>query len=118
MEKLTRNIIARAEARCACARLHKPSFRPDRRIVQNLQVSHKKIDLENPGFIPRESYERKWGQMAIYGYARVSTGSQSLAAQDAMLRQAGCIKIFAEKASGAKTDRKALAKAIAALGKE
>jgi DNA invertase Pin-like site-specific DNA recombinase len=56
--------------------------------------------------------------MAIYGYARVSTGSQSLAAQDAMLREAGCTKIFAEKASGAKTDRKALAKALAALNKD
>lgn len=56
--------------------------------------------------------------MAICGYARVSTGSQSLAAQDAMLRKAGCAKIFAEKASGAKTDRKALAKVIATLAKD
>jgi DNA invertase Pin-like site-specific DNA recombinase len=53
--------------------------------------------------------------MALIGYSRVSTGSQSLAAQDAALREAGCTKLFAEKASGAKTDRKALAKAIAAL---
>ncbi len=51
----------------------------------------------------------------LIGYSRVSTDGQSLAAQDAALREAGCIKIFAEKASGAKTDRKALAKAIAAL---
>jgi DNA invertase Pin-like site-specific DNA recombinase len=29
---------------------------------------------------------------------------------------AGCEKVFAEKVSGAKTDRAALAKAIAALG--
>jgi DNA invertase Pin-like site-specific DNA recombinase len=55
--------------------------------------------------------------MAVYGYARVSTGSQSLAAQDAILREAGCTKIFAEKASGAKTDRKTLAKVIATLAK-
>jgi DNA invertase Pin-like site-specific DNA recombinase len=53
--------------------------------------------------------------MALIGYSRVSTDGQSLTAQDAALREAGCIKIFAEKASGAKTDRKALAKAIAAL---
>jgi DNA invertase Pin-like site-specific DNA recombinase len=53
--------------------------------------------------------------MAIYGYARVSTDGQSVAAQDAALRAAGGIKVFAEKASGAKTDRKALAKAIATL---
>jgi DNA invertase Pin-like site-specific DNA recombinase len=53
--------------------------------------------------------------MAIYGYGRVSTDGQSLAAQDATLRAAGCIKVFSEKASGAKSDRTALAKALAAL---
>jgi DNA invertase Pin-like site-specific DNA recombinase len=56
------------------------------------------------------------GQMTTYGYARVSTDGQTLAAQDAALRSAGAAKVFAEKASGAKTDRKALAKAMAALG--
>ena len=54
--------------------------------------------------------------MATIGYSRVSTDGQSLAAQESTLREAGCIKIFAEKASGAKSDRKQLAKAIAALG--
>jgi len=53
--------------------------------------------------------------MTVYGYARVSTDGQSLAAQDAALRAAGCAKVFSEKASGAKSDRAALAKAIAAL---
>jgi DNA invertase Pin-like site-specific DNA recombinase len=52
----------------------------------------------------------------IVGYARVSTDGQTLDAQQAALRSAGCEKVFAEKQSGAKTDRAQLAKAIAALG--
>ena len=52
----------------------------------------------------------------IIGYARVSTDGQSLEAQDAALKNAGAEKVFAEKISGAVTDRKALGKAIAALG--
>ena len=51
----------------------------------------------------------------IVGYARVSTDSQTLDAQQAALMAAGCAKVFAEKQSGAKTDRQQLAKAIAAL---
>jgi DNA invertase Pin-like site-specific DNA recombinase len=51
----------------------------------------------------------------IIGYARVSTDGQTLDAQQAQLRQAGAERVFAEKVSGAVTDRKALAKAIAAL---
>jgi DNA invertase Pin-like site-specific DNA recombinase len=55
--------------------------------------------------------------MTAYGYARVSTDGQTLAAQDAALRAAGCAKGFAEKISGASTDgRKALAQALRALG--
>jgi len=53
--------------------------------------------------------------MTIYGYGRVSSDGQSLAAQDAALRAAGCAKTYAEKASGAKTDRAELAKVLARL---
>jgi DNA invertase Pin-like site-specific DNA recombinase len=47
--------------------------------------------------------------MTIYGYARVSTDGQTLAAQDAALHAAGCAKVYGEKQSGAKTDRPELA---------
>ena len=53
--------------------------------------------------------------MTTIGYARVSTDGQTLDAQLAALADAGCGNVFAEKQSGAKTDRAQLAKAIAAL---
>ena len=53
--------------------------------------------------------------MALYGYARVSTRDQDLAAQDSELMAAGCAKVFKEKISGAKTDRPELAKLIRRL---
>ena len=52
----------------------------------------------------------------ILGYARVSTDGQTLDAQHAALAAAGAERVFAEKVSGAVTERKALARAIAALG--
>ena len=54
--------------------------------------------------------------MTIIGYARVSTDGQTLQAQTEALHGAGCARIFAEKISGAYSDRPQLAKAIAALG--
>jgi DNA invertase Pin-like site-specific DNA recombinase len=53
--------------------------------------------------------------MAMYGYARVSTDGQTLAAQEAQLQAAGCAKIYSEKASGAKSDRAVLARLLARL---
>jgi hypothetical protein len=52
----------------------------------------------------------------IVGYARVSTDGQGLDAQQSALAGAGAERVFAEKVSGAVTERKALARAIAALG--
>ena len=46
----------------------------------------------------------------LLGYARVSTDAQSLEAQMAALKVAGCDKVYSEKRSGAETDRRALAK--------
>jgi DNA invertase Pin-like site-specific DNA recombinase len=48
----------------------------------------------------------------IYGYARVSTDGQSVDAQLRQLTRAGCKKVFRETASGAKTDRTQLRKAL------
>jgi DNA invertase Pin-like site-specific DNA recombinase len=49
------------------------------------------------------------------GYARVSTYGQTLYAQLALLRRAGCTKIYREKATGALPDRRALLKLLKAL---
>jgi DNA invertase Pin-like site-specific DNA recombinase len=51
----------------------------------------------------------------LIGYARVSTNGQTLDAQVDALEAAGASVIFQETASGARTDRVELAKAIGAL---
>lgn len=54
--------------------------------------------------------------MTVYGYARVSTEGQTLAGQEARLAEAGAVKVFSEKVSGASAgNRKALARVLAAL---
>jgi DNA invertase Pin-like site-specific DNA recombinase len=52
----------------------------------------------------------------IYGYARVSTSGQDLASQHEQLTAAGAEKIFAEKVSGAATDRRELGRLLKVLG--
>jgi DNA invertase Pin-like site-specific DNA recombinase len=54
-------------------------------------------------------------EMAALGYARVSSNRQELSGQIAELQAAGCVKVYREKASGAKTDRPELAKLLRAL---
>jgi DNA invertase Pin-like site-specific DNA recombinase len=51
----------------------------------------------------------------IVGYARVSTDGQSLEAQHAALAATGAERVFAEKQSGIKTDRAALARCLRGL---
>jgi DNA invertase Pin-like site-specific DNA recombinase len=54
--------------------------------------------------------------MTTYGYARVSTNGQDLSSQEAELFAAGCVTVFKEKVSGAKTDRAELAKLLHKIG--
>ncbi|MFT3941576.1 recombinase family protein [Rhodopseudomonas sp.] len=54
--------------------------------------------------------------MAIIGYARVSTVEQDYDGQIERLTAAGATQIFCEKESGAKSDRRELAKAVSAIG--
>ena len=53
--------------------------------------------------------------MTILGYARISTDGQTLDAQRQALLAAGASRVFEETASGAKSDRKELSKALNAL---
>ena len=53
--------------------------------------------------------------MAVYGYARVSTVDQSLDAQLAELKTAGCTKIFREKVTAKHRDRAQLERMLKAL---
>jgi DNA invertase Pin-like site-specific DNA recombinase len=66
-------------------------------------------------FCAKDMHKSEEWIVTTYGYGRVSTDGQTLAAQDAALHAAGCAKVYAEKASGAKTDRAELRKVISRL---
>jgi DNA invertase Pin-like site-specific DNA recombinase len=50
--------------------------------------------------------------MALIGYARVSTIEQHLHLQQDALTAAGCLKIYTDTISGAKSERKGLTEAL------
>jgi DNA invertase Pin-like site-specific DNA recombinase len=50
--------------------------------------------------------------MAVFGYARVSSQDQDLAAQVGELMAAGAAKVYREKVSGAKANRAELLKVV------
>jgi DNA invertase Pin-like site-specific DNA recombinase len=54
--------------------------------------------------------------MTVYGYARVSSNGQSLEAQLAELKAAGCKKIFQEKITGKHRERAQLERVLKTLG--
>jgi len=56
--------------------------------------------------------------MALIGYARISTGDQTLDLQRDALHEAGCIDIYEEQASGARVARPVLAAAVRACRKD
>lgn len=51
-------------------------------------------------------------QNMVYGYAPVSAEGQNYGAQKAQLEAAGYERVFAETASGARSDRKQLARVL------
>jgi len=53
--------------------------------------------------------------MTTYGYARVSTAGQELDIQFAQLRAVGCGRIFCEKESGTKDERRELGRMLKSL---
>src|SRR5262252_957166 len=61
------------------------------------------------------AFKKEDRNMTTYGYARVSTDGQSLTSQDAELHAAGCAKVYAEKISGARSNRPELAKVLKRL---
>jgi DNA invertase Pin-like site-specific DNA recombinase len=65
--------------------------------------------------LPRGKQSKEDKELTTYGYARVSTNGQDLAAQVTELLAAGCAKVFSEKMSGARSDRPELAKVIRTL---
>jgi DNA invertase Pin-like site-specific DNA recombinase len=77
---------------------------------------HKEGNAEPQGFLMCRYHAQNEDREMIIGYARVSTDGQTLDAQQSALAAAGAEKVFAEKISGAVTDRKALARAIGEVG--
>jgi DNA invertase Pin-like site-specific DNA recombinase len=62
---------------------------------------------------PLDQTRSRARQPTIYGYARVSTGGQTVAEQVRQLSAAGAVNIFREVASGASTDRPQLRRLLA-----
>jgi hypothetical protein len=84
--------------------------------IHKLKVLYGLSGIDLPiGLLCIKHFRKRIREMTAYGYARVSTNGQDLAAQEAELKAAGASKVFKEKVSGAKADRAELAKVIRRL---
>src|SRR5258705_3721797 len=84
---------------------------------KNQELYTKLLTLILKGFFVQILCAKLEAEMAYFGYARVSTSGQSLTAQLAELKGANCARIYQEKISGARMDRKQLSRLIAELDK-
>jgi DNA invertase Pin-like site-specific DNA recombinase len=120
VEERRAEFVARAKAsgvvREELRRLHvKEALALLRRLARK---SKHLCDRENPaaqGLQLHQYHAQNGAAKWIVGYARVSTDGQTLDARQAALTEAGAERAFAEKQSGAKTDRAALARCLASL---
>jgi DNA invertase Pin-like site-specific DNA recombinase len=81
--------------------------------LQKVQLLQHFIDPLFMLFITCKTYPQKWrAEMAVLGYARVSSMEQDLTAQVNELMTAGAAKVFREKVSGARADRAELLKVV------
>lgn len=76
--------------------------------MQNFQLPHRKFAVETTGDCLCGSHVQNWRSENEYWLCE---------SQHAVLRAAGCVKIYSEKESGAKTDRAALQKLLKRLDK-
>ena len=85
---------------------------------KNAEVGILRLSFQNQSFDKKGLFRCEspvQNQPMIFGYARVSTDGESVGAQVKQLRAAGAEKVFKETASGAKTERAELARAIYAV---
>lgn len=88
-------------------------------MVRNSRLSGKKADSSvHNGLAFANDMNETPPQKRSFGYARVSTTGQTLAAQLGQLTAAGCSTTYQEQASGARADRRELQRLLKALEPE